>query len=285
MDVVRQVKRLTRDPKVGHGGTLDPIAAGVLPILFGNASRTMEYLIDSVKVYHAEVVLGVTTDTLDASGTIVATRDCSLVTREAAEKALAAFRGSITQLPPAYSAVKHEGQRFYEMARAGQEPPRKPRRVDVMRLEVTEWAPPSLSLEVECGRGVYIRSLAHDLGEALGCGAHLQALIRLQTGPFRAENAVTLETLERAVADKEWEPLLDPMDFVLSHLPAAVVLKPMVLAICRGQQVPLAAHKRNALKHGELCRVYSPDGQFVALVRYDRSVGLWQPVKVFAREA
>ncbi|MBM3947464.1 MAG: tRNA pseudouridine(55) synthase TruB, partial [SAR202 cluster bacterium] len=249
MEVVRRVKRFTRDPKVGHGGTLDPIADGVLPILFGSASRTMEYLIDSTKLYRAELVLGVTTDTLDAAGTVVATKDSSGVTLADVERALAGFRGTIMQVPPAYSAIKHDGQRSYEMARAGQEPPQKPRQVQVLRLEVTGWAPPSVFLEVECGRGMYIRSLAHDVGEALSCGAHLRALTRLRTGPFRAEDSVTLETFEQAGADQRWEELLYPVDFVLSSLPAAVVLGPMVQAICRGQQVPLAGHRRNTLQH------------------------------------
>lgn len=285
MEVVRRVKRLTREPKVGHGGTLDPIAAGVLPIFFGRASRMMEYLIDSTKVYRAEVTLGVTTDTLDSAGAVLARKDPSGVAREDVEGALAAFRGAITQLPPAYSAVKHEGQRMYDLARAGQETPRKPRQVQVLRLELTRWEPPLAGLDVECGRGVYIRALAHDIGEALGCGAHLSALTRLRTGPFRAEEAVSLEALEEAVNKGCWEELLHPVDMVLSHLPAAIVLKPMAVALSRGQQAPLAAHKRNTLQHGELCRVYSADGRFIALVRYDRSVGMWQPVKVFAPEA
>ncbi len=285
MEVVRRVKRLTREAKVGHGGTLDPIAAGVLPIFFGSASRTMEYLIDSTKVYRAEVTLGVTTDTLDSAGAVTARKDPSGVTREDVERALGSFRGAIAQMPPAYSALKHEGQRMYELARAGQETPRKPRQVQVMRLEMTRWDPPLVGLDVECGRGVYIRSLAHDIGEALGCGAHLSALTRLRTGPFRAEEGVTLEALEEAVNKGGWEELLHPVDTVLSHLPAAIVLKPMAVAISRGQQAPLAAHKRNTLQHGELCRVYSSEGRFIALVRYDRSAGLWQPVKVFAPEA
>ncbi|MSQ11897.1 MAG: tRNA pseudouridine(55) synthase TruB [Dehalococcoidia bacterium] len=284
MEVVRRVKRLTRDPKVGHGGTLDPIADGVLPIFFGHASRTMEFLIEATKVYRAVVVLGVTTDTLDGAGAVVTTGDSSGVTREQAEQALGTFRGEITQVAPAYSALKHEGQRLYNLARAGQEAPPKIRKVHVIRLELTRWDPPSLSLEVECGRGVYVRSLAHDLGQALGCGAYLKALTRERSGSFQAAEAVTLEQLEQAVNEGRWEQLLYPVDQVLQYLPAAVVLKPMAQAIGRGQQVPLAAGHRATLQHGQLCRVYSVEGEFLALVRYDRPVGLWQPVKVFTTQ-
>jgi tRNA pseudouridine55 synthase len=285
MEVVRRVKRATRDPKVGHGGTLDPIADGVLPIFFGNASRIMEYLIDSHKAYHVEAAFGVSTDTMDVAGQVAQERDVSGLTRQMVESALQGFLGTIAQTPPMYSALKHEGQRLYELARRGEETPRKARMVEVTRFDLLDWSPPSATFVVECGRGTYVRSLVHDLGEALGCGAHVTMLTRTRSGPFTADDAVTLEQLEAEGKDGTWPALLHPADSVLLDMPAAIVLKPMASAICQGQQVPLAADLRVTLQHGQLCRVYTEDGEFIAIVRYDHSLGLWQPVKVFAAQS
>lgn len=282
MDVVRIVKRITGERKVGHAGTLDPIATGVLPICFGQATRVMDFVIEGTKGYRAEVVLGVATDTFDATGKPLSTQDPSFVSEAQVQETLKSFRGEIEQVPPMYSALKKGGERLYDLARAGMTTPLAPRKVRVMRLELLEWDPPSLILEIECGRGVYIRSLANDFGQILGCGAHLKGLVRFRAGPFDMEGAIGLPQVEQAVDEGWWQELLYPPDYVLGHLNAAVVLDPMEKALAQGQQVPLATALRGTLSHGELCRVFSHDGRFLALVRYDKSRGVWQPFKVFA---
>jgi tRNA pseudouridine55 synthase len=277
MDVSRLVKRLTGERKVGHGGTLDPMASGVLPILLGQATHMMDYLIEGTKGYEAQVLLGVETDTLDATGKVTRQADASGITRAKVEAALQGFRGAIRQVPPMYSALKRGGERLYEMARAGVEVPREPREVEVFHLQLLAWEPPTFTLMVECGRGVYIRSLARDLGEALGCGAHLTALVRHRTGPFTLEDAVAPEELTGG----SWQGLVYSPDFVVSQLRAAVVGRPAEGFLRHGRQVALGRRGELLALHGEMCRVYSLDGRFLALVRFDRPTGLWQPIRVF----
>ena len=186
MDVVRAVRRITRVKRVGHAGTLDPIAEGVLPVCLGQATRFMDYLVDSGKTYVGEITFGAATDTYDAEGETTATGDYASLSREQIEEHLQRFTGIVLQRPPMYSAVKHEGQRLYDLARAGVEVERPEREVVVHRLMLREWEPPRAVVEVDCGKGFYMRSLAHDLGEAVGCPAHLSALTRTRVGPVLA---------------------------------------------------------------------------------------------------
>jgi len=171
--VVAMVRRLSGERRVGHAGTLDPAATGVLPVCLGQGTRVTEYLVDAAKTYRAQIELGVATDTYDASGKITEQGDPSGISREQVESALASFRGTIQQIPPMYSAVKHLGQPLYKLARSGIEVERKSRRAEIYRLEITDWQLPVVTIEVECSKGTYIRSLAYDLGRSLGCGAHL----------------------------------------------------------------------------------------------------------------
>ena len=199
MEVVRQVKRQCSQRHVGHGGTLDPAATGVLPVCLGQATRLMQFLVDSNKDYLATIHLGITTDTYDAQGRVVEERDPSGVTPESFEAALCSHRGTIQQTPPMYSALKRQGRRLHQLARAGIQVERAPRTVEVMRLELIQWEPPLATLSILCSRGVYIRSLAHDMGQLLGCGAHLAQLRRLRTGPFHVDQAVSIERLREAL--------------------------------------------------------------------------------------
>ena len=203
-DVVRRVKRAARMRRgVGHGGTLDPIATGVLIIGIGKATRLMERVLDGSKEYVAEIELGVSTDTYDADGEIVSTRDATAVSRADVEASLTAFHGEIEQVPPMYSALKRDGKRLYELARQGIEIEREPRRVVVRHISLTDWHPPVATVNIECGSGFYVRSLAHDLGETLGCGGHMRSLIRRRVGPFHIDDALALDdALSRlAIAD------------------------------------------------------------------------------------
>ena len=281
MNMARLVKRLTGERKVGHGGTLDPLASGVLPIFLGQATPMMNYLIEGVKVYRSEMLLGVSTDTLDAMGAVTHQADPSGVTRDQVEEALKEFRGTILQVPPMYSALKQDGKRLYALARAGVEVDRKPRQVEITRLELLGWNPPRATIEVECGRGVYIRSLVRDLGDVLGCGAHLTSLVRKSTGPFLLEEAIGPEELTEAVQSGSWRELIYSPDFVVGHLKAAVVSPYMESHIKHGRQVALGLRGRATALHEELCRIYTADGRFLAMARFDRPTGLWQPVRVF----
>ena len=281
MEMVRLAKRLTRQQHVGHGGTLDPEASGVLPIFFGQATRTMEFLINSTKIYRAEITLGITTDTYDHQGQVIAEQDSSGITLDQVRQALEEFRGIIHQVPPKFSALKHEGQRFYDLARAGKEVPRQARRVQVFRLDIVTWNPPQLGLEIECGRGVYIRSLAYDLGQALECGAYLSALTRLCTGPFVLDDALSEEQATQAFQDGSWPSLLYPPDIVLLHLPAAVVSQATEAQVRTGRAIALPT-ARHAPVQREGCRLYTVDGRFLALLRFHQARNVWQPDKVFA---
>lgn len=279
MDVVRQIKRLTRQKHVGHGGTLDPLAEGVLPICFGRATRLMDYLIDFPKVYRTTIHLGITTDTYDAQGAVLETQNVEWVTREAVEDTLDAFRGEVYQVPPMYSALKYQGQRLYELARSGVEVERAARKVQVYRLELIDWDNPRVTFDIECGRGFYIRSLAHDLGKAIGCGSHVEALTRLRSGPLAYEESVSLEEFRELVDEGSWMRVIHPPDLVLQHLDAAIVGHQVERFIRQGRQVPLGPGRRYPPPMNP-CRVYCLDGRFLGLVRYDFVKGLWKPDKV-----
>ena len=283
MEVVRPIKRLSRQRHVGHGGTLDPQASGVLPICLGHATRLMQFLVDGTKEYQGTVRLGVTTDTYDAQGQTVAQHDPSAVTQGDVERALESLRGTIAQIPPMYSALKHNGRRLYELARSGVDLERAPREVEVVRLNLVQWAPPSLTLEIECGRGVYIRSLAHDLGQHLGCGAHLTQLRRTRAGPFHLQDAMSLERVQEMLQDGSWQRVLYPPDYLVLHLRAVAVGPQEEMLLHHGQAVPLAPRTHYA-QHLEQCRAYTADGRFIALVVFNRPQRLWQPVKVIHSE-
>ncbi len=279
MDMVRLTKRLTSVKRVGHAGTLDPIATGVLPICFGQATRLMEEMVDGRKLYRAQFRLGVATDTHDAQGAAVSEADPSGVTRAQVEALLPVFTGSIMQQPPMYSALKHEGKRLYELARAGVEVDRPSREVTVYNLTLLEWEPPLVTVEAECGRGFYMRTLGHDIGEALGCGAHLSALVRLRTGAFRLEEAVSTQRFEEAAGGGRWQELLSPPDVVLLDL-APVTAEPAAERhLRRGQAVSLRSAGLYA-QHLEARRAYGADGRFLGVVRFNRAQNVWQPEKL-----
>jgi tRNA pseudouridine55 synthase len=276
-DVVARARRLTGERRIGHAGTLDPLATGVLPLALGTATRFIEYLSDAGKTYDATVHLGVSTTTYDREGTVTATATGPLPDAGQIEAALASFRGPQLQLPRKYSAVNQHGKRLYELARSGQEVERRPRPITIYRLELVDVALPLVRLIVECSKGTYIRTLAHDLGAALGCGAHLAALIRTQHGPFTLTDAVSLETLAAGVADGTWQPWLRPADQVLGHLPAFTLTADEVRRTRQGQGLDRPAP---AADTPTLARFYGPGDTFLALAAWQPQTGRWQPTKV-----
>lgn len=271
--VVHRVRRVTGQRRVGHGGTLDPGAEGVLPVALGQATRALEYLHLQDKAYRAEVLLGVSTDTYDAQGHVTSIQPPT-ATREEVEAMLTRFRGEVWQRPPAYSALKVRGQPLYRRTRQGEVLTPPLRQVHFYRLDMSRWQPPEITLDIECSAGTYIRSLAHDLGQALGCGAHLLRLQRLRSGPFPATEAVPLATLEQAFPQEGWRWLY-PVDVVLWAWPAAIFGPEKESSIVHGRSVSLASSP-----HAELCRAYTLEGRFLAVLRPRE--GQWHPSKVFS---
>ena len=282
MDALRQIKRITgQRQKVGHGGTMDPLAKGVLPVCFGQGTRLMDHIVGGVKRYRVEITLGIATSTYDAEGEVTKTGDPQAVTRDMVEESLRPWIGVIQQTPPMYSAIKIDGKRLYKLARAGIEVEREARPVEILDIQIIEFATPKLVLEVECGKGTYIRSLAHDVGEALGCGGYVADLERLLCGGFPVEEAVTLERLEEAVDSPDgWQQYLFPVDRVLMGLKSITLGQKAEEHLRHGQAVNL---DRTEFETGYLeeCRAYNSDGVFMALVRFDRPTNTWQPIKVF----
>ena len=282
-DIVARIRRLAGQKRVGHAGTLDPAASGVLPILLGQATRVAEYLSESGKAYRATIHFGVVTDTYDAEGQVVRQAPVAL-TREDIQRALPAFLGEQLQRPPIYSALKRDGQRLYALARKGEDVAVEPRPITITRLEIIDWTPPTLVLDVECGKGTYIRSLAYDLGERLGPGAHLAALIRTRSGPFTLSASVTLDTLAAAFSDDSWRDYCFAPDEALLDWQAAILDEANEARIRYGQTVRLQAHDTMDFQPPErpLLRVYSADGRFLGILRREESA--YQPYKVLLSE-
>lgn len=268
-DVVARVRAVARQRRVGHAGTLDPLASGVLVVCLGRATRLAEYLMASPKRYWAEARLGVATDSYDAAGQVVAERPVR-VSREEVEAALERFRGTILQVPPMVSALKRDGKRLYELARQGIEVERAARPVEISELKLASWAPPDLALEVTCSAGTYVRSLVHDLGQLLGCGAHVTALVRLASGDFRLEDALPLAEL----TPERLPSALLPLDAGLGRYPALHLDERAARAVRLGQTVPAEGAAAG------LARAYGPDGALLAMLAYMPEKGVWQPRKV-----
>ena len=256
-DVVGRLRRMTGQRRIGHSGTLDPMATGLLVVFLGRATRAVEFAEGHDKAYTALLRPGVVTDTLDTTGTVLATSP-ERPTRSELETALGAFRGEIEQLPPMYSALKHNGKKLYEIARAGGEVERKPRPVTIYRLECTGERDGDFVLEVECSKGTYIRTLCDDIGRALGCGACMSGLRRTRAGGFDVRDALTIEEIERRGA----ENCLMPVDALFAGRPV-VLLKDARAekALRNGMDVRFDADFA-----GE-CRVYAESGEFLALCR------------------
>ncbi len=273
-DVVQIIRKGTRIRRAGHTGTLDPRASGVLVVLLGPAVRLSEYVAASDKRYQAVLELGSSTDTYDAEGQIVNSAPVN-VTEEEFTQALSSFVGEITQVPPPYSAVKVGGRKAYEMARQGEEVDLAPRTIQVYSLELLEWDPPEAVIDVYCSSGTYVRSLANDLGEKLGCGAHLIGLRRTKSGRFTLRDAVPLRKLRESFDLGNWYQYLIPAAEALSDWPAIELNHDQVEEVRHGHRVP---------GHGEAgfrVRGISQQGELVALLEFDAETHEWQPKKVF----
>jgi tRNA pseudouridine55 synthase len=254
---LQKARWLFNAAKAGHTGTLDPLATGLLPLCFGEATKFAGELLDADKSYRATLRLGVTTDSADSDGNVLLTRPVE-VDADKWRTAMTDFRGEIDQVPPMHSALKRDGKPLYEYARQGIELPREARRVTIYRLELVSWAGDQAVIEVDCSKGTYVRTLAADLGEALGCGAHLTALRRTRIGKLDVADAISLEQLE-AQAGADRDANLSPVDMLLADVLIAKLNPFEVERVTHGQGV------RWEGVPGTRQRLYAPDGRFLGL--------------------
>jgi tRNA pseudouridine55 synthase len=276
-DVVQAIRTGTGIRRAGHTGTLDPRASGVLVILIGPAVRLSEFVSAADKRYQAIVRLGAATDTYDADGKFIHETSAPVdVAEDQFETALNKFVGRIEQTPPPYSAVKVQGRKAYEMAREGEEVDLEPRIIDVYHLEVLEWAPPEVVIDVHCSSGTYVRSLANDLGNELGCGAYLVGLRRTKSGRFSLRDATPLRKLQEAFRAGNWYQYLIPAAEALADWPAVELNPDQVEAVKHGHRVPATPEANPGMVRG-----VSMAGELVALMELDEAAHEWQPKKVF----
>lgn len=289
-DVVRRIRRAAGTRKVGHAGTLDPNATGVLPVALGDATRLIDELVGARKRYRAEVIFGTATDTYDGEGEVTARHDASAVDEVALREALAPFHEEIMQRPPAYSAVKRAGEPAYKAARRGEALELEPRPVTVHAVEVLEFdrsraEAPRAILDVQCGKGFYVRSLAHDVGQALGVGAHLGALRRTRVGPFLVEDATPLDDAVRLLEAGEPDRLVHALDLVLADWPAVLLGDIEIARVRQGIDISILPMSTSTGPfHASHVRAYGPSGELVALLEPGRAPGTWHPFRVFAVE-
>lgn len=274
-DVVQIIRRGTGIRRAGHTGTLDPRASGVLVVLVGPAVRLSEYVSASDKRYQATIQLGSSTDTYDSEGTITATSSVEDLSEDHFNEILSRFVGEIEQVPPPYSAVKVKGRKAYEMARKGEEVELEPRKIQVYSLELLEWAPPEVVIDVYCSSGTYVRSLANDLGRALGTGAHLIGLRRTKSGRFTLRDAVPLRRLKEAFGAGDWYRHLIPAAEALGDWPMVELNPDEVELVRHGHRIEAEPGSKGWV------RGISMQGDLVALLEFEAESQEWQPRKVF----
>ena len=258
-DVVAKLRGILHERRIGHSGTLDPMATGLLVVFVGRATRAVEFAEAQEKCYLAGLRLGVVTDTLDTTGTVLR-RTTPRVTREELEAVLPAFRGEIRQIPPMYSAIKRNGQKLYQLARKGEEVAREPRAVTIHRLEIAGESAGDFLLDIQCSKGTYVRSLCADIGERLGCGGAMSSLCRTAAGSFRCEDAHTLEEVAAAMEMGRMNGLLLPTDSLFADCPALSVSAEQEKRCRCGTPFPVDAADGRY-------RVYASDGSFLMLGR------------------
>lgn len=271
-----RVRRAAGQRRVGHAGTLDPLATGVLVVAVGHATRLLEFAAGHDKSYRAVITLGATSDTDDAEGAVTPVADVSGLSADEVCAALESLAGVRAQVPPRYSAIKLGGRPAYRLAREGRAVGLAPRTVAIHRLGLLGWSPPAATVAVECGPGTYVRSLARELGERLGCGGYLSALRRLRSGAFTLERSAPLEALCAALAAGRWHDYALPPRLALGDQPHVVVDDAAAARLRQGQEIALDSLPANPAEVAAL----SPEGDVVAIMRPGHRLGLWRPRKV-----
>ncbi len=278
-DVVAKLRGILKQKKIGHTGTLDPQAEGVLPVCLGAGTKLCELLTDKDKEYEALLLLGVSTDTQDLTGT-VQKRLPVTVSKEEAEQAMRSFVGEYAQIPPMYSAIKVDGKKLYELAREGKEIERKARTVAIFSLSVLSVALPRIRFRVACSKGTYIRTLCHDIGEKLGCGGCMEELVRTRVGAFRMENTLTLDEIEKKHGEKKLMPYILSVEEALAEYPTCAVRPDADRLIYNGNPFKMADCAKEIPTNMPV-RVYDSGGRFVGLYEYRAEKRAFYPLKMF----
>lgn len=284
-DVVAFVRRLTGWKKVGHFGSLDPLATGLLLLGLGRATRLFPYLSRQPKVYEGIIRFGQATDTYDAEGRPLSPPSTNFPRENELKEMIKSFEGEIEQIPPPFSAKKYKGKPLYKLARKGRSVPLKPIKVKIYEFRINDYKPPDLFFTITCSSGTYIRSIAHDLGQLAGCGAHLAQLVRLAIGPFRREKAFTPEQIEASFKKNELELILCPLEKILENLPKAILSEKIPWPLVKGKTFPPQAikaiipptEKSSILEEEKIIRLFTSDGRFFGLARPAQKPGYFIP--------
>lgn len=280
-DVVAKLRGICRQKKIGHTGTLDPAASGVLPVCLGNATRLCGMLTDKDKEYRAVLLLGRETDTQDATGRTLVIKPVE-ISEEQARQAIRSFEGGYDQIPPMYSALKVNGKKLCDLARAGKEVDRKSRSVVIHSIRIEEISLPRVTMTVCCSKGTYIRTLCHDIGQALGCGGVMETLVRTRSGQFKLEDARTLSQIEALAQEGRLQEVLIPTDAVFAGYPALYVRQEWQKLAENGNAL-LQEHlmEPGTPGEGQQARVYTGDGRFLGVYAWQEEKARWKPVKMF----
>lgn len=280
-DVVARLRGICKQKKIGHTGTLDPDAVGVLPVCLGNATRLCDMLTDRTKEYVASFRLGIVTDTQDLSGRVLESHTPD-IDPQSVRQAVSSFVGDQLQVPPMYSALKVDGKRLYELAREGKTVERKARQITIYELELLKEEHPDYTMRVCCSKGTYIRTLCHDIGQKLGCGGVMTQLLRSRVGEFRAEDAYRLSEIQSFAEAGRLQEILVPTENMFSQLMALKVKDGGLKALQNGNKLfPSQVFWEKEPAAGQELRVYGKDGQFFGVYRYDAEEKLFCPVKMF----
>lgn len=279
MDVVRKIRSASGVKKVGHGGTLDPLATGVIPVAIGKATRLLEYFLMSNKSYIARIHFGKTTDTFDSEGEIISTKVDPPLDINVIEKTINSFRGEIEQTPPPFSAIKKNGRRLYELARKGLDTYIEPRNVMVYEIKIINYEPPVLDLFIRCGKGFYVRSLANDLGKMLGCGGYLNDLKRTSLGNFEISKSILLAKAMSAIENGDTSKIVQPIETCVGNFERVNLSPEETTNIKNGQKIPYTLS--SSIEKGSLASAFSPKGDLAAIIMFEDKSREWKPIKVF----
>ena len=284
-DVVARMRGICGQKKIGHTGTLDPDAEGVLLVCLGKATKVCDMLTDSDKVYRAVMQLGVETDTQDLTGTILKRVDTSGLMEQKVMDAVMQFEGEINQVPPMYSALKVNGKKLCDLARAGVTVERKARSVTIYKIQVENIALPYVTMTVSCSKGTYIRTLCHDIGQKLGCGAAMKSLVRLQAAGYRMEDAYKLDTLQEYKEAGTLKDVVTPIEHVFEVYPVLTAKPEFDIMLKNGNKMALQQFQETIKPEPEMkVRVRMSDGRFAAVYEYREDLGLFRPSKMFLED-
>lgn len=283
-DVVAKLRGIVGQKKIGHTGTLDPDAVGVLPVCLGKATKLCDMLTDKDKTYETVLRLGITTDTQDSSGMVLEEKEIDGITKEEVEACIESFVGDYMQIPPMYSALKVNGKKLYELAREGIEVERKARPVTIHDIQITDISLPYVNMTVSCSKGTYIRTLCDDIGKKLGCGGTMKSLKRTQVGIFNVEDALTLSQVEELVKKEELEKYIISPDAMFPQYKKVYMKPEHQKALANGNKLYLKQvnfEEKVSLKTGDRIRVYDDKQAFTAIYEYDEEEHCMKPYKMF----